>query len=130
MTGLDVLVRYILPIASCLGVPAIIAGIVIRAFNKQAEKAEEERKKLAESERKKDAELQAIKGGVQAMLRAQMISEFNKALEKQYAPIWAKDNFANVYKHYHSLGVNGVMDDTYEKYMDFPIEKPKTEKGE
>lgn len=103
---MNILLQVILPITSAVGVPAIIAGIILRKFND----AEQERQK-------QEAETQAIKQGVQAMLRAQMISEYNKAKEKGYAPIYAKENFENIWKNYHALGVNGVMDSIKEEYM-------------
>lgn len=65
----------------------------------------------------------ATQKGIQAMLRAQMISEYNKALDKGYAPIYAKENFENVWKNYHTLGANGVMDDIHERYMNMPDRK-------
>ena len=37
----------------------------------------------------------ALKAGIQALLRAQMISDFNKYSEKGYAPIYARDNFVH-----------------------------------
>lgn len=67
-----------------------------------------------------------IKGiilGVQAMLRAQMISEYNKAKDKGYAPIYAKQNFQNMWNNYHSLGVNGVMDHIKDEYLTLPDRK-------
>lgn len=66
------------------------------------------------------AENEATKKGIQALLRAQMISEFNKAKDRGYAPIYAKDNFENMWKNYHALGVNGVMDGVRESYMQLP----------
>ncbi len=65
----------------------------------------------------------ATQKGIQAMLRAQMISEYNKALDRGYAPIYAKENFENVWKNYHTLGANGVMDDIHERYMELPDRK-------
>lgn len=70
-----------------------------------------------------DIKTEATQKGVQALLRAQMISEYNKALDRGYAPIYAKQNFENVWKNYHALGVNGVMDDIHEKYMNLPDRK-------
>ena len=70
-----------------------------------------------------DSKTDATQKGVQALLRAQMISEYNKALDKGYAAIYAKENFENVWKNYHTLGVNGVMDDIHEKYMSLPDRK-------
>ena len=68
-------------------------------------------------------ENEATKQGVQALLRAQMISEYNKAKDKGYSAIYSKENFENLWKHYHSLGVNGVMDGIHESYMDLPNRK-------
>ena len=64
----------------------------------------------------------ALKAGIQALLRAQMISDFNKYSEKGYAPIYARDNFENCWKQYHSLGVNGVMDDLHRKFLELSTE--------
>lgn len=69
---------------------------------------------------RKDTE--AVKLGLQALLRSQMISDYNKYSEKGFAPVYARDNFENCWKQYHSLGANGVMDDLHEKFLDLPTE--------
>lgn len=71
---------------------------------------------------RKDTE--AVKLGLQALLRSQMISDYNKYSEKGFAPVYARDNFENCWKQYHSLGANGVMDDLHEKFLDLPTEPP------
>lgn len=71
---------------------------------------------------RKDTE--AVKLGLQALLRSQMISDYNKYSEKGLAPVYARDNFENCWKQYHSLGANGVMDDLHEKFLDLPTEAP------
>ena len=70
-----------------------------------------------------DRQAKATKKGIQALLRAQMISEFNKAKDKGYAQIYAKDNFENMWQNYHALGLNGVMDSIRERYMQLPNRK-------
>lgn len=65
----------------------------------------------------------ALKYGIQALLRSQMIADYNKYSEKGYAPIYARDNFENCWKQYHSLGANGVIDDLHEKFLELPYEK-------
>lgn len=65
----------------------------------------------------------ALKLGIQALLRSQMIAEYNKYSEKGYAPVYARENFENCWKQYHSLGANGVMDDLREKFLDLPVKK-------
>lgn len=67
---------------------------------------------------------EAVKLGLQALLRSQMISDYNKYSEKGFAPVYARDNFENCWKRYHSLGANGVMDDLHEKFLDLPTEAP------
>ena len=69
-----------------------------------------------------------VKRGVQALLRAQMIDDYNKWMERGYAPIYARQNFENCWKNYHALGVNGVMDDLHDKFLELPTE-PHIDEG-
>lgn len=85
-----------------IGVPALIATL-FRSMVIQAKK------------------INALKLGVQALLRAQMISDFNKWNEAGFAPIYAKDNFENCWQQYHSLGANGVMDEIHKQFMSLPL---------
>ena len=66
----------------------------------------------------------SMRKGLQALLRAQMISDYNKFIEKGYCPIYAKQSFENCYKQYHNLGANGVMDKLYEEVLALPTTKP------
>ncbi len=67
------------------------------------------------------AENAAVREGVQALLRAQMIDDYNHYQEKGCAPIYARDNFENCWTRYHALGANGVMDDIHAKFMSLPV---------
>lgn len=80
--------------------------------------------------KKNDKETNAVKLGIQALLRGQMISDYNRWVDKGYAPIYARENFQNCWEQYHSLGVNGVMDDIHEKFMDLPTKRPKKNNSE
>lgn len=71
------------------------------------------------------AQVKGIRLGVQALLRAQMIDDYNHYREKGYAPIYARENFENCWAQYHALGANGVMDDLHNKFLQLPTEKPK-----
>ena len=68
-------------------------------------------------------QITGVKKGVQALLRAQMISEYNKWSEKGYAPIYVRQNFENCWEQYHSLGVNGVMDDLHARFLELPTDE-------
>lgn len=62
----------------------------------------------------------ALALGLQALLRDRLLESYNHYSKKGYAPIYAKENFENMYKQYHSLGVNGVMDDIHAKFLALP----------
>ena len=75
--------------------------------------------RLKENNRKTES----VQLGVQALLRSKMIDEYNKWSERGYAPIYARENFQNMYNQYHNLGMNGVMDDLLEKFKELPTQK-------
>ena len=67
----------------------------------------------------------ALKKGIQALLRAQMINDYNKWTSKNYAPIYARENFENCWKQYETLGENGVMNDIHNKFLALPTTPPE-----
>ena len=72
-------------------------------------------------------QIKAVKCGLQALLRAQLLSDWNKWSEKGYAPIYARESFQNCWKQYHALGENGVMDDIHDRFLALPTEPPENE---
>lgn len=75
-------------------------------------------------------QIKGVRMGVKALLRAQMISDYNKWTEREYAPIYAKQNFENLWEQYHALkGPNGVMDDLHTKFITLPTEPQTKERG-
>lgn len=92
----------------CLfSIPALLAAVFRYIFSQMKETK---------------AGLTAIKMGLQALLRAQLIADYNKWSEKGYAPIYARQNFENCWTQYHALGANGVMDDIHAKFLELPTE--------
>lgn len=75
-------------------------------------------------------QIRAVKRGLQALLRAQLIDDFNKWVEKGYAPIYARQNFENCWKQYHSLGANGVMNDIHARFFELPTEPHEEKPGD
>lgn len=84
-------------------------------FSKKAKERDIEMKR-------QQADTELLKKGIQALLRAQMIADWNKWSQKGYAPIYAKENFENIWEQYHLLGANGVMDDIHIKFLGLPTE--------
>ena len=62
----------------------------------------------------------ALESGVQALLRDRLIYQYEKYKSRGYAPIYAKENFENLYEQYHKLGANGVMDSIHEEFKNLP----------
>lgn len=97
-----------------IGIPSIITGAITALLGY-----------LCKQNKKNKEDTKAIRRGLQALLRAQMISDYNKWEEKGYAPIYARQNFENCWAHYHSLGANGVMDDIHDKFLELPTKPPE-----
>ena len=95
------------------GVVVAVLGYLIRKINTR----------VKESAAKNDA----IELGVQALLRSQMIADYNHYQDKGVAPIYARESCDNVYKQYHNLGGNGVMTDIYNDFRKLPTKPPKGE---
>lgn len=95
-----------------LGVPSLLIAALLAMIRHLAAQIQHDR-----------ADTAATKLGVQALLRAQMISDYNKWSDRGYAPIYARQNFENCWWHYHTLGANGVMDDIHEKFLQLPTQE-------
>ena len=70
-----------------------------------------------------EAQQKALEKGVQALLRDRMLHGYNKYTELGYAPVYAKENFENMYNQYHELGGNGVMTKLHVEFMELPTNK-------
>lgn len=105
-------------VLSIVGVPSL--ATVIGWIHTRQKKNEQEQKQIAQ---KQNEETQALKLGVQALLRSQMITDYNKWYDKGYAPIYARESFQNCWVQYEALGENGVMEDIHDKFMSLPTNK-------
>ena len=65
----------------------------------------------------------ATQNGVQALLRNEIISNYNKHMEKGYMPIYERENMEKMYKEYRNLGGNGVAVELMEKLNRLPTER-------
>lgn len=69
----------------------------------------------------------ALEKGVQALLRTEIISIYNKYMELGYCPIYAKENIEALYKEYKALGGNGTATSMTEYIRKLPTEILKKE---
>ena len=61
------------------------------------------------------------KCALQALLRDRLYQLYAHCKEKDGATVTERENFENMYTWYHSLGENGVMDDTRNKFLALSI---------
>lgn len=62
----------------------------------------------------------ALKNGLQCLLRAEIIRSYDKYIERNSIPIYAKEAVEKAYKAYHALGGNDVATELYNKILDLP----------
>lgn len=71
--------------------------------------------------RAKKRENDALRVGVQALLRDRIIQAYNHYVcEKGWVPIYAKESIDACYKSYEALGDNGVIDSLMEQLNELP----------
>jgi len=90
-------------VVKAAGIPAILLGVIITTW----------------------IQIKAVKKGVQALLRDRLIQGYNYHRHQGFVGIADRDNMENVYKQYHALGANGVMDDLRAKFLALPVEDPQ-----
>ena len=98
-----------------IGIPSIISGILAFLVGKV----------LGGFKR-----MEALERGVQAILRDRLYQAYNHFVDKGYAPLYARENFENMYQQYHNLGKNGVMDDIHARFFELPSEPHEEKPGE
>lgn len=67
----------------------------------------------------------AVELGLQCLLRAEIIRQYEKWSEKKYCPIYAKEALKRAYSSYHALDGNDVATGLYEETMELPEHKPE-----
>lgn len=69
------------------------------------------------------AEQDAVKLGIQALLRDRIIEQYNKWIDLGYMPIYALENVTAMYTQYHALGGNGTITHLYNELLELPTKK-------
>ena len=80
--------------------------------------------KKFKEQRKED---EAVKLGMQAMLRDTIVSNYNKYHDKGYMPIYARESMKKIYQAYEGLGGNDVAHDLYNKMLSWDTDPDEEE---
>ena len=82
-------------------------------------------RKVAKLQKEAHTKNTALESGVQSLLRDRIIYNCGKYTEKEYAPIYAKENVTSMYDAYHNLGANGTIMGLYKDFMELPTQSGK-----
>lgn len=69
-------------------------------------------------------QFKAYKEGLKALLRQNIIHEYNHYMEKGYIPIYAMESLTRVYLAYQALGGNGTGTKLYLELKELPSSPP------
>ena len=115
----------ILGVVEVFLVPLIIF-LMQRGMGKKLDQFDEKRENAREEQqrnRKLDAEWKSnMTAGMQAMLRAELFSEYRKARKNKYASTTTKEYVEKIETAYSELGGNGLGKSMYDEIMTLPTE--------
>lgn len=99
----------ILSIFSALGIPSMFAigCFAVKTMNGHLKHQKEESN--------------ALKYGMQAMLRDVLLKRYKEISADGYATYEEKENYQHLYEQYKALGGNGVMDKVYDTIINLPL---------
>lgn len=78
---------------------------------------------------KKINEQEAIKMGVQALLRDRIIQSYNYHMDLGFCPVYARESIEEMANQYYNLGGNGVVHQLMDKLGELPTMRPKGEEN-
>lgn len=113
-------------ICTLIGAGVTVSNVLFTTLvNKHSEK-----KRQAEVEELKQSDkIRLLETGLQALLRAEIIRQHDKYMDKGYCSIYARDALDRVYESYHALGGNGTMTDLYKQTTALPTEPEEANNG-
>lgn len=88
----------------------IVVGILIATLWQKFKKSQEEQ--------------DAIKSGLQSLLRSEITKAYYKYMEQGWIPLYALESLQQSHSDYQTLGLNGVMDGLWKELMSLPHTKP------
>lgn len=119
---LEIVITLITSLASTI-ISAVI-GYIVYKMRKHSEKldAREAQRKAEQKayEEKREADNQALKVGLQSVLRDKLIYLMQKSEQDGYVKIYVLQNVETMYAAYHNLGGNGLLTTLHERFEKLP----------
>ena len=110
----------VLEIVKLFGVSSIVSALVLLVINRSLKKRDAKQEEIQAQNIEMEKQNKAIMLGVQAILRDRLLQGYRHYIDKGWADYDDRENMENIYKQYHTLGANGVMDDMRDQFRRLP----------
>lgn len=110
----------VLEIVKLFGVSSIVSALVLLVINRSLKKRDAKQEEIQAQNVEMEKQNKAIMLGVQAILRDRLLQGYRHYIDKGWADYDDRENLENIYKQYHALGANGVMDDMRDQFRRLP----------
>lgn len=110
----------VIKILELIGVASIVSGIFLLVIQRSLKKRDEKQEQIRIQNEELERQNKAIMLGVQAILRDRLLQGYRHYIEKGWADYDDRENLENIWKQYHALGANGVMDDMRNQFRRLP----------
>lgn len=110
----------VLEIIKLFGVSSIVSALVLLVINRSLKKRDAKQEEIQAQNVEMEKQNKAIMLGVQAILRDRLLKGYRHYIDKGWADYDDRENMENIYKQYHALGANGVMDDMRDQFRRLP----------
>ena len=110
----------------------IFSGIMNFITKKQAQKIAEQneyQEQIHSKIEEQSSRISNLEGGLQALLRIEIIRSHDKYMDKKYCPVYAKESLSRAYAAYHTLGGNDVATELYHQVIELPVGPPDENEG-
>lgn len=101
------------------GIPALATVFNVIYTNVKVKHKKQSAEEAAEQARR-DEIRENLALGTQCLLRAEIIRQHEKYMDRGYCPVYAKESLTKEYQAYHNLGGNDVATALYEQLMSLP----------
>lgn len=101
------------------GLPALATVFNVVYTNVKVKHKKQSATEAAEQARR-DEIRENLALGTQCLLRAEIIRQHEKYMDRGFCPVYAKESLTKEYQAYHNLGGNDVATALYEQLMDLP----------
>lgn len=101
------------------GLPALATIFNVVYTNVKVKHKKQSAEEAAEQARR-DEIRENLALGTQCLLRAEIIRQHEKYIDRGFCPVYAKESLTKEYQAYHNLGGNDVATALYEQLMSLP----------